>query len=367
MTSKKIKLKTINNQQLVGTGNITIESGSNIDIITSTNGWESTLSDSKVPSEKLVKNNLDIKEDTSNKVTSWSNTLSDSHYPSEKLVKDTIDANGLCIADFYYDDETNDIVINTCNGRDLQGINTKEDLSNKVTALSSSSTNSQYPSAKCLYDILNSTYIYELSSTKYSMNVGEQVTVTCTVKDLMGNPIENEPINAKWIYGSTTGTIQTKYTNSNGVATLMNNSQLSSTYEGLNTFVVANQNIQIMVNNDTGWKDVTFESNYGNYDTNNKVQYRRVGKIVTIKGIAKNTNTVTLSDTSASSQIATISDTTCRPSSPYRAIEQGSGLNRWLLTVGTDGALTLARYGTTGITNVAAGSWLNIYCTFMVG
>lgn len=32
--------------------------------------------------------------------------------------------------------------------------NTKEDVSNKVTSLSSSSTDSQYPSAKCVYDII---------------------------------------------------------------------------------------------------------------------------------------------------------------------------------------------------------------------
>ena len=30
----------------------------------------------------------------------------------------------------------------------------KEDTSNKVTSLSSASTNTQYPSAKCMYDIL---------------------------------------------------------------------------------------------------------------------------------------------------------------------------------------------------------------------
>lgn len=55
-------LKTINNESLVGTGNITIQSGNNVDIVTS---WESTLSDSKVPSEKLVKNGLDGKASSS--------------------------------------------------------------------------------------------------------------------------------------------------------------------------------------------------------------------------------------------------------------------------------------------------------------
>ena len=49
-------IKTINNTSLLGSGNITIQEGSNIDIVTS---WEPTLSDSKVASEKLTKNTID--------------------------------------------------------------------------------------------------------------------------------------------------------------------------------------------------------------------------------------------------------------------------------------------------------------------
>ena len=44
-------IKTINNESLLGSGNITIQGGSSVDIVTA---WESTPSDSKVPSEKLV-------------------------------------------------------------------------------------------------------------------------------------------------------------------------------------------------------------------------------------------------------------------------------------------------------------------------
>jgi len=55
-------IKTINNNSLLGSGNINIESGSDVDIVTS---WEATLSDSKVPSEKLTKNTLDGKAPTS--------------------------------------------------------------------------------------------------------------------------------------------------------------------------------------------------------------------------------------------------------------------------------------------------------------
>ena len=50
-------IKTINNNSLLGSGNINIGGGGGgVDIVTS---WESTLSDEKVPSEKLTKNTID--------------------------------------------------------------------------------------------------------------------------------------------------------------------------------------------------------------------------------------------------------------------------------------------------------------------
>lgn len=51
-------IKTVNNNSLLGSGNISVGGGSSVDIVTN---WESTLSDSKVASEKLVKNTLDTK------------------------------------------------------------------------------------------------------------------------------------------------------------------------------------------------------------------------------------------------------------------------------------------------------------------
>lgn len=54
-------IKTINNTSLLGSGNITISGGgSSVEIVTD---WEQTLSDSKVPSEKLTKDSLDEKTD----------------------------------------------------------------------------------------------------------------------------------------------------------------------------------------------------------------------------------------------------------------------------------------------------------------
>ena len=67
MTLDKVKLKTINNNSIIGDGNISV---GGVDIVTS---WSGTLSDSKVPSEKLAKNSLDGKLDTA--VTSTAVTI----------------------------------------------------------------------------------------------------------------------------------------------------------------------------------------------------------------------------------------------------------------------------------------------------
>lgn len=53
-------IKTINSESLLGSGNLVIQSGSNVDVVTE---WETTLSDEKVASEKLTKNTIDLKQD----------------------------------------------------------------------------------------------------------------------------------------------------------------------------------------------------------------------------------------------------------------------------------------------------------------
>ena len=71
-------LKTINNESIIGSGNIHISGGGSADIVTE---WESTLSDEKVPSEKLTKNTLDGKANsththTKSQITDFSHTHS---------------------------------------------------------------------------------------------------------------------------------------------------------------------------------------------------------------------------------------------------------------------------------------------------
>ena len=83
-------IKTINNQSLLGNGNISIQGGgTGVDISTS---WGDPTSDSKVPSEKLTKDSLDGKENLSNKVTSISPSSTDTQYPSAKCVYDNLNS-----------------------------------------------------------------------------------------------------------------------------------------------------------------------------------------------------------------------------------------------------------------------------------
>jgi hypothetical protein len=87
-------LKTINNESIIGSGNIHISGDGSADIVTE---WESTLSDEKVPSEKLVKNTLDTKassthshsiSDVSNLQSSLDGKASSSHTHTKSQITD---------------------------------------------------------------------------------------------------------------------------------------------------------------------------------------------------------------------------------------------------------------------------------------
>ncbi|MBQ9024846.1 MAG: hypothetical protein IJ104_00490 [Methanobrevibacter sp.] len=88
------------------------------------------------------------KEDKSNKVTTLSSASTDDQYPSAKLVYDEL-ADKADTADIptAVSELTNDSGYLVAS--DVSG---KEDSSNKVTSLTASSTDTQYPSAKAVYD-----------------------------------------------------------------------------------------------------------------------------------------------------------------------------------------------------------------------
>lgn len=126
----------------------------------------------------------------------------------------------------------------------------------------------------------------------------------------------------------------------------------------------ANQNHTHANISDSGWQNVIFESGFQNYDTNHPVRYRRIGKIVHLEGIIKNTNAFTPGTTEK--KVAFIDDIYCRPNYPQTALMQGSDGNKFLLTINPTGDIDVSRYGTTTpTTEVTAGRWLNCYATWI--
>ena len=72
-----------------GTDGYTVKDSGKI-VTTSVAGTASAL-DSKLPTELAVRTALDFKEDTANRVSAFQATPDNTHYPTEKLVKDSLD------------------------------------------------------------------------------------------------------------------------------------------------------------------------------------------------------------------------------------------------------------------------------------
>ena len=114
---------------------------------------------------------------------------------------------------------------------------------------------------------------------------------------------------------------------------------------------------------DTGW----IECKYGNgivpYTSNSNARVRKIGNIVFLQGTLKNNTAWSTHDS-----ILTF-DKKFAPSQESRFLCQGSGLNRFLLTVRTTGICKVERYGTNqsqGIT-IKTGAWLNVFATWVTG
>ena len=114
---------------------------------------------------------------------------------------------------------------------------------------------------------------------------------------------------------------------------------------------------------DTG----SIECKYGNgivpYTSNSNARVRKIGNIVFLQGTLKNNTAWSTHDS-----ILTF-DKKFAPSQESRFLCQGSGLNRFLLTVRTTGICKVERYGTNqsqGIT-IKTGAWLNVFATWVTG
>ena len=55
-----------------------------------------------------------------------------------------------------------------------------------------------------------------------------------------------------------------------------------------------------------------------------------------------------------------------RPSKIFYQICQGTGVNKWLLTVNTNGVVAFSRYGTTDLTSANPGNWLTFNIVYFI-
>ena len=94
------------------------------------------------------------------------------------------------------------------------------------------------------------------------------------------------------------------------------------------------------------------------------VRYRKIGNKVMIEGVVSPTKTLTSSATSIA--MFTLPDG-YRPTKAKYLVCPGSIKNSWLLTVSpTDGTVSVARYGTSGFTDMTTSAWLPFNFEFVI-
>ena len=116
---------------------------------------------------------------------------------------------------------------------------------------------------------------------------------------------------------------------------------------------------------DTGWKNVVWQTGWGHYNSNtDPCQYRRVGKIVEIRGIAKPSST----RTGTSFQIATITDESCRPSQTVRFYNTGATNHHFVTNIASTGVITIDRFysGNTSQSQATTSQFFIIQGTWIV-
>lgn len=113
---------------------------------------------------------------------------------------------------------------------------------------------------------------------------------------------------------------------------------------------------------DSGWVDCNYGNGIYSYDNNswNQVQVRKVNGTVFIRGVIGNKTTWQTHDS-----LLTFPKEYA-PQKESRFVMQGSGSNRWLLVVRTDGICKAERYSnnTTTSNTVPLNSWLNVFASW---
>ena len=114
---------------------------------------------------------------------------------------------------------------------------------------------------------------------------------------------------------------------------------------------------------DTGWVDLEFSSKFENYSGTGNPKYRRIGNVVMLQGVATPVNKT--SGDSSELELFTIPEE-IRPSKEFYQLCQGTGVNKWLLTIPKNGSVTFSRYGATDWASANPGNWLPFNIVYFI-
>lgn len=151
---------------------------------------------------------------------------------------------GSCVTDFYIDSNTDEWVIETsaCSQGEV------------VTQWEQTLSDEKVPSEKLVKNTIDGFVQYELSSSNYNPTIDSNITITCTCKNVLGNPIANKTLELM-MNGVSQGT---STTNANGIATWT----LTMSDWGNQEIKIENQTIEVYV---TGFKFIQSNITYALY------------------------------------------------------------------------------------------------------
>lgn len=112
---------------------------------------------------------------------------------------------------------------------------------------------------------------------------------------------------------------------------------------------------------DSGWTSLKCGDGMSAYSASDAPVIRRVGHVVELKGILRNSTTFPDHD----SLLTGIPTDMC-PKTNVWSVQQGDGMNRWFCIVSNDGKVKLERYGTTSSIRLPVNQCLPIHATWTV-
>lgn len=118
---------------------------------------------------------------------------------------------------------------------------------------------------------------------------------------------------------------------------------------------------------DTGWKAVTtLSKKFELYYNGSTVQYRKVGQTVFIRGVVSPLKNLTAAAVNENAEVIFTLPSGFIPTRNCQFVCQGSGANRWLLSVYNTGEVTFSRYGASSFIDCPIGAYLPFNVSFLI-